>query len=223
MRCYSIFIFIASCCFLSSSLVDNVEEVTAQLQEKYDTLESFSATFTQILINKALNQTREEGGVLYIKRAGMMRWEYQYPEEKLFISDGRTIYWYLREEKMVQTLKLEDMEEEQTPLLFLAGKGNLKRDFIIEPSPPGSTAPQGSYQLVLTPRRGRESYQKLILEVDAQSYQVRRMVLLDLIGNITEYRFSNIKENLNLPERFFQFKVPRGVEVYPLRQVPAIR
>ena len=204
-------------CFLSSSLANEVEQVTALLQEKYDTMESFSATFTQTLINQALNQTREEGGILYMKRAGMMRWEYQYPEQKLFISDGKTIYWYLPQEKMVQTLKLEDMEGEQTPVLFLAGKGNLKRDFIVEPLPPGSTPPEGSYQLVLTPRRGEESYQKLILEVDARSYQVRRMVLLDLIGNITEYRFSNIKENLKLSERLFQFKIPKGVEVYPLR------
>ena len=217
MRSCVIVITLTLSCFLFSSLADEVEEVTALIQKKYDTLESFSAAFTQTLINQALNQTREEGGILYMKRAGMMRWEYQYPEEKLFISDGKTIYWYLPQEKMVQTLKLEEIEGEQTPVLFLAGRGDLKRDFIIEPSPPGSTPPEGSYQLVLTPRRGEESYQKLILEVDVRSYQVKRMVLLDLIGNITEYRFRNIKENLKLPERFFQFKIPKGVEVYPLK------
>lgn len=217
MKCYAIIITFALYCFISLSLAEEVEEVTARIQKKYDTLESFSATFTQTLINKALNQIREEGGILYMKRDGMMRWEYQYPEEKLFISDGMTIYWYLPEEKMVQTMKLAEMEGEQTPVLFLAGKGNLKRDFIVEPLPPGSTSPEGSYQLVLTPRRGRESYQKLILEVDTQTYQVRKMVLLDLIGNISEYSFSNIKENLKLPESFFQFNIPKGVEVSPIR------
>jgi len=217
MKLCTIFITLVLWCSFPSSFDGEVEEVMARLQEKYDTLESFYATFTQILINKALNQTREEGGVLYMKRAGMMRWEYLYPEEKLFISDGKTIYWYLPEEKMVQTLELKEIEGEQTPVLFLAGRGNLKRDFIAEPSPPDFTPPEGSYRLVLTPRGEGEGYQKLILEVDTSSYLVRRMVLLDPLGNITEYRFSNIKENLKLPERFFQFKIPKGVEVYPLR------
>ncbi len=217
MKYFTIIITFALCCFLLLTSAEEVEEITARIQKKYDTLESFSATFTQTLINKTLNQIREEGGVLYMKRDGMMRWEYQYPEEKLFISDGKTIYWYLTEEKMVQTMKLSDIEGEQTPVLFLAGKGNLKRDFVIEPLPPGSTPPEGMYQLVLTPRSEGESYQKLILEVDTQTYQVRKMVLLDLIGNISEYSFSNIKENLKLSESFFQFKIPKGVEITPIR------
>ena len=42
-----------------------------------------------------------ERGVVSIKRPGRMRWEYKDPEAKLFISDGRTFYFYVPADRQV--------------------------------------------------------------------------------------------------------------------------
>ena len=58
-----------------------------------------------------------------------MRWDYTAPEQKLFVSDGVKIYSYIPQDKQVIVAGVPPDDEAATPALFLAGKGNLTRDF----------------------------------------------------------------------------------------------
>src|SRR5476649_1783751 len=73
-------------------------------------------------------QITERGHVL-VKKPGKMRWEYTAPEKKLFISDGVRIYSYVPEDKQVVVGAVPKDDQAGAPILFLAGKGNLARDF----------------------------------------------------------------------------------------------
>jgi len=77
---------------------------------------------------------------LLVKKPGKMRWEYNAPEKKLFVSDGVKIYSYVPEDKQVIVSDVPSGDRLTTPVLFLAGTGNLARDF--NPSftdlPPGA-------------------------------------------------------------------------------------
>jgi hypothetical protein len=64
-----------------------------------------------------------------IKKPGRMRWDYSAPEKKLFVADGVRIYSYIPEDKQVVVSPQPHDAETTTPALFLAGKGNLTRDF----------------------------------------------------------------------------------------------
>ena len=68
-----------------------------------------------------------------------MRWDYTAPEEKLFVSDGVKMYSYLPQDKQVIVIGVPPDDQAATPALFLAGKGNLTRDF----TPRSSMLPAG--------------------------------------------------------------------------------
>ena len=71
------------------------------LQNKYVTIRDFSADFTHTYEGGVLRRKTTERGKVYVKKPGMMRWEYVSPEEKLFVSDGVKIYSYLPAAKQV--------------------------------------------------------------------------------------------------------------------------
>ena len=76
-----------------------------------------------------LNKKLTERGQLIVKKPGKMRWEYLAPERKLFVSDGVKFYSYLPDDKQVIMSAVPTDDNAATPALFLAGKGNLTRDF----------------------------------------------------------------------------------------------
>ena len=70
-------------------------------------------------------------GTVQIKKPGKMRWDYTAPEKKLFVSDGSTIYLYVPADKQVIVSPVPADDSATTAVLFLAGKGNLARDFTV--------------------------------------------------------------------------------------------
>src|SRR2546421_677636 len=65
-------------------LVDGVERSFARMKD-------LSSDFIQIF-QDSLNRKQQESGHLYLMRPRMMRWEYKTPEDKVFVSDGKTVY-----------------------------------------------------------------------------------------------------------------------------------
>src|SRR5436189_2788551 len=104
-------------------------ELASALQRKYDGVKDFSADFTHAYEGGVLRKQITERGRLAIKKPGKMRWQYTAPEEKLFVSDGAMMYSYIPQDKQVIRSTVPPDDEATTPALFLAGKGNLTRDF----------------------------------------------------------------------------------------------
>src|SRR5262245_42497266 len=104
-------------------------ELAQALQNKYDTIKGFSADFVQSYRGGALNKQLTERGRLLIKKPGKMRWDYTTPEKKLFVSDGVKIYMYVPADRQVIVNDMPPGDTVTSPALFLAGKGNLARDF----------------------------------------------------------------------------------------------
>ena len=92
-----------------------------------------------------------------------MRWEYQSPSQKLFISDGKTVYFYLPEEKQLQKTSVKESRDQRLPFLFLLGKGNLKKDFSkIEWAKDDKPFFEGNQVLYAYPKRYRHTFAKIL-------------------------------------------------------------
>src|SRR5437660_5838279 len=104
-------------------------ELAQALQKKYDTIKDFSADFVHAYEGGVLRKQITERGRLLVKKPGKMRWDYTSPEEKVFVSDGAKMYSYIPQDKQVIVATVPAEDEASTPTLFLAGKGNLTRDF----------------------------------------------------------------------------------------------
>ena len=188
-------------------------ELAQSLQRKYDTIRDFSADFVHNYRSGALKKQVTEKGRLLIKKPGKMRWEYTAPEPKLFVSDGAKIYSYIPQDKQVVVSSVPSNDAASGPALFLAGKGNLLRDFTasLTDVPPGM--PAGTKALKLVPRKPQPDYDWIVLLVDQATLGLRGLMSADAQGGTSTFSFANLKENVNLADKEFAFQMPRGVDV----------
>jgi outer membrane lipoprotein-sorting protein len=115
---------------------------------------------------------------------------------------------------MVERVPQED--EATSAVLFLAGKGNLTRDFTVSQAP---GAPADTYGLKLLPKVKDRDYEWLELTVDRTTFQIRSLSFEDKGGRST-FRFSNFKENAGLSDKIFVFKIPAGADVITNGSIP---
>ena len=203
---------------LAVSTVFAVAEPTASefaqaIQKKYDGIRDFSADFVHAYEGGVLRKQVTERGRLYVKKPGKMRWEYTSPEEKLFVSDGVKMYSYLPLDKQVIVSSIPREDEATTPTLFLAGKGNLTRDFTPSLVELPKGMPAGSRTLKLVPKSHQRDYDWLMLVVDPSTLAFRGLVTIDGQGGTSSFSFANLKENTGLADKEFTFKIPRGVDI----------
>jgi outer membrane lipoprotein carrier protein len=192
----------------SPVIAQSASDVAQALQRKYDSIRDFTADFTQISESGPLKKKFTERGTVLIKKPGKMRWEYRQPEEKLVVSNGRIIQTYIKEDKQVVMA-----EASPTPALFLAGQGNIVRDFIPEIVALPTTLPTGTQALKLTPKTPQPEYEWMIVGFDPKTFSIRGLVFIDAQGSTQSLVFANLKENVNPADSRFDFKPPRGVEI----------
>jgi outer membrane lipoprotein carrier protein len=188
----------------------SADAVARALQKRYDGIRDFSADFVQTYRGKVLRTETREQGTVAIKKPGLMRWVYVKPERKEFVSDGRKIYSYIPDDRQVIVADVPAEDAATTPAMFLAGKGEIVRDFtsvLEKSSQPGTVA------LKLTPRKAEPQYQYFVITIDEKSLQLRGLMTIDGQGGESTLTFANLKENTGISDKEFAFRVPRGVDV----------
>jgi outer membrane lipoprotein carrier protein len=187
-----------------NTVIDGVDRSFARMND-------LTANFVQIS-KDVLNRKRESAGHLYLKRGGMARWEYTNPEEHLFVTNGKTVYFYVPAEKQVNKDAVKDTFDDRMPLMFLLGRSNLRKEFtqFVDLNTKPSVA--GTKVVRMIPKR-KTDLKELIMEVDPQNFQIRRLLLEHFDGARSEFIFSNIRTNTGLKTTLFDFKVPPGVQV----------
>jgi len=188
-------------------------ELASALQRKYDGVKDFSADFTHAYEGGVLRKQIIERGRLLVKKPGKMRWDYSAPEPKQFVSDGVKMYSYLPQDKQVIVATVPPDDQATTPTLFLAGKGNLTRDFTPALIDAPAGMPAGSRALKFVPKARQPDYDWLILVVEPGSLAIRGLVTVDAQGGKSTFSFTNLKENVGLADKEFAFRIPRGVDV----------
>ena len=180
------------------------------VQARYETIRDFSADFEHAYRGGALRTRITERGVASIKKPGMMRWIYDTPERKEFVSDGRRIYSYIPRDRQVIVSTVPPDDAAPLPILFLAGKGDVTRDFVASfPEPPSGNR----VTLKLTPRAPAADYAYMQLVLETPALRILGLATVDLQGGNSSFTFSTLKENQGLSDKQFAFRIPKGVDV----------
>jgi outer membrane lipoprotein carrier protein len=188
------------------------QDLAGRIQHHYDSVRDFRADFMHGYEGGVLRKKTVEYGTVAIRKPGRMRWTYTKPEEKTFVSDGVKLYSYIPADKQVYVATVPPADQASTPTLFLAGKGNLVRDFDVG-TPTIKDPPSGTVALRLTPRRPEREYEWLELVVDERTLELRMLITGDAQGGVSTLTFSKLRENVNVPDKEFVFSIPRGVDV----------
>jgi outer membrane lipoprotein carrier protein len=195
---------------LAAQAPPTAETLVARLQARYDTVRDFSADFTQTTRSSLLPQMSVEYGQVQVKKPGRMRWTYREPQEKVAGADGTDFYVYVKDDRLVTYTPLPEPGEASTAMLFLAGLGNLTRDFSAHVPP---EQPEDEWHLLLTPHAAQDDYEVLTLMVDRGSLALTGVETTDAQGGRSTIRFANYRENTGLGDGLFVFTPPRGVEI----------
>lgn len=183
------------------------------IQRHYDTVRDFSAAFVHAYEGGVLRKTIVERGTVRFKKPGLMRWVYTHPERKEFVSDGVRLYAYVPEDRQVTISPVPGGDGATTPALFLAGQGNLTRDFVAAAAAGLAPQPPGTVAVTLTPRKPESEFEWMTLVVDASTMQIRGLVTVDAQGGRSSFTFERVRENTGVGDQEFRFTIPRGVDV----------
>jgi outer membrane lipoprotein carrier protein len=186
------------------------DALARSLQQRYQGIRDFSADFTHTYRGGVLRTQTREHGTVRVKKPSRMRWIYTGPEKKEFVSDGSKVYSYIPQDRQVIVTDVPDDNQAATPALFLAGKGDIVRDFTASyvESPIA-----GALALKLTPRKTEPDYEYFVVGVDPATLQIRGLTTKDRQGGESTLTFTNLKENTGISDKEFAFRIPRGVDV----------
>jgi outer membrane lipoprotein carrier protein len=180
------------------------------LQQRYQGIRDFSAAFVHTYRGGVLRTQTRELGTMTIKKPGMMRFLYTAPEKKEFVSDGVKIYSYIPEDKQVVVTSVPTDGQARSSVLFLAGKGDISRDFTASYA---DSPVKGTLGLKLVPKGQEPEYEYLILAVEPASLRWVALLTKDRQGGESTLVFTNLKENQGISDKVFAFRIPRGVDV----------
>src|SRR3954464_10420658 len=190
MRVRSVIFGLAAICLLTAVAVaqqaaPSVDKVSEDLDRHYNELRSLRATFSETYRGAGI--TRTESGTLWLSRPGKMRWEYTEPREKLFVSDGKTAYFYVPGERQARKAPLDKLDDLRSPLRYLLGKTKLKKEFenltVRAGDQPGAVLIRG------VPTGMADRVTEMTMELGPNG-QVRRIVIEEADGSETEFAFS---------------------------------
>ena len=188
------------------------EEIGKRVQAFYDSTKTFRATFTQTYTIKVQNVKKVSNGRVTFEKPGKMNWSYDAPNGNRVVSDGNLIRVYEKENEQVYETPVKKSQY-PAALAFLMGQGQLVKDFKLRLLDPAQMKFEGGYVLEGTPKEATPAYQKMLLYVDGQTSQVRRVLILDAQGNKNRFDFTNPVVNQAVGKDEFTFTPPPGVKV----------
>ena len=193
-----------------------IETVVNILQKRYSRIRDLKMNFVQKYYAPGRVQKTESGQV-FLRRPDFMRWEYREPFSKLFVSDGKTIYFYLPDENQVRKSLAKDVHYPLSPFFFLLGGKNLRKHFSKVKWAQRSAFFPGNKVLSVNFKKNASALAELLLEYQPIQMQMRRITIIDRARARNDFIFTNIKENTGLRKKLFEFKMPLNAEMYSVQ------
>ena len=169
------------------------------------------ASFTQTVYSPSIQRSETQKGRVWVRRPGLMRWEYDGPTPSVVTADGEALRLYSPEDAQLQIHSLGGVFS-QKALGLLMGEGGLSDDFVAQALP---DAGNGEKRVRLVPKDG--SFTSLELAVAPGTYELRASTFIDPFGQQTQLRFHDLVENSGVSDERFQLNVPEDTEVFDLR------
>jgi outer membrane lipoprotein carrier protein len=192
--------------FPSQLAAQENDAIVRRVDDHYNHLSSLRAHYTERYSGMGMDRTEE--GTLLLKKPGRMRWSYAAPVGKLFVLDGKSAWFYTPGDAQATRAPAKQLDDLRSPLRFLLGHTQLKKE--LENL---AVAPDGSGYRISGVPRGMEQRVKLLSLWVSASGAIERMRLEEVDGAVTEFVFSDLKENVPVKDSDFAFVPPPGVTV----------
>ena len=201
--------------FPVAAMGEDIHQIAQGADEHYNHLTTLQAEFTEIYRGSGMERT--ESGMVWLKKPGLkkpgkMRWEYRSPRAKLFISDGKDAWFYVPEDRQARKTSAQKLDDIRSPMAFLLGKTKLEKELrglSLVPDYPPLKAQDAVLRGV--PQSMADRVSEVLVEI-TPTHQIARLVVNEVDGSSTEYRFAEQKENVPVSDAQFRFSPPAGTE-----------
>jgi len=189
----------------------DVHAIAAKVDQRYDHIRTLEAQFTETYSGAGM--TRTESGTLQLRKPGEMRWDYDQPRPKVFVTDGTVAWFYVPGERQARRTPVKQLDDLRSPLRYLLGKTKLDKELDgLSLAPDQNPLQPGDVVLRGIPKGMQDRVSQTLLEVSPDGLIVR-IVVEELDGSATDFRFLQQKENVQIAEQQFHFVPPPGVEI----------
>ena len=176
---------------------------TSHIDQAATALAGTEAAFTQRFTPKGFTNSQIESGSVIFGTLPMMRWTYSKPEEKVFVFDGTTSWFYVAADKQVTTSSIDDRRRAELPFLLIGDPASRERLFLVKES---------DNVVTLQPKSATSAIRNVALTLDPNTHRIQRLEYSDREGNRTEFDFSNYQRRA-VTSDLFRFTPPPGVQV----------
>jgi outer membrane lipoprotein carrier protein len=122
-------------------------------------------------------------------------------------------------DRQAKKTPVKNLDDIRSPLRYLLGKTKLEKELEglslapdLTPLQPGDTVMRG------VPKIMKDRVSEVVLEVSA-THQIHRIMIHGVDSTITDFRFSQIEENVPVQDSLFRFTPPPGVDTIEDSQV----
>ena len=191
----------------------DLSEVLRSVEQRYNRAATLEVHFEQRYLAQGAGRRTTESGELALRKPGRMRWSYAAPAGKVFVSDGKVLWFYSPEENRVERSRMKDTGDFRAPLAFLLGKLDFRRDF-------------GNFELkdtsadttiVALPKSDKLPYTRVEFTVTPQNV-IRRLLVQGSDATVMEFLFSNERLNAPVNDAIFRYTPPKGAEIMEAEQ-----
>lgn len=209
---------------LPSAKPKSAKDIARAFEQHYQRTRTMAGLFLEKYTSGGAGISVESGKV-YFEKPGRMRWDYDSPETKMFLVDGKNVWYYVPADHTASRTSVKESDDWRTPLALLAGKVKLERLCgslaLANPLAANSanadpeakpSAPENSV-LVCGPRKeDADAFRRVLLEVNPQHQLVR--LSIEQPGDVEmEFRFGDWRENVPIEVGKFRFVPPKGVAI----------
>lgn len=182
----------------------SLDRLLDTVEHRYNSINTLQVSF-QETFSAGGRGRRVEAGQLFLRKPGRMRWVYTEPSGKLFVSDGKDLYYYNPTTRQAEKLKMKESEDLRAPLAFLLGKLDFQKDF---QSFQSKTGPAGTV-ITAAPKSDKLPYREVEFTIGAQN-EIRRLQVTGQDNSLLSFSFENERLNPQLEPNVFKFDLPAG-------------
>jgi len=191
-------------------LADDSEKILSQLQKKYDGIKDATISFTQKMQFNVSKKEQTIVGKLTFKKGNKYKIEIG---EQTIITDGKTVWTYSKSNKQVLVNDYQEDEGMLTPDKIMTA---LPKQYTSEIIGKEKLDKLNTIVVKLQPKE-KSSHKFIQVWVDGSESLMRKIQAHHSNGNTTTYNIDEIKTNTGIPDSFFVFDAPKGVEVIDMR------
>jgi outer membrane lipoprotein carrier protein len=199
-------VLIFALCGASYLFAQDDDALVRRVDDHYNHLSSLRCRYAERYSGMGMNRTEE--GTLLLKKPGRMRWNYDAPLGKVFVLDGKFAWFYTPGDVQATRVPAKQLDDLRSPLRFLLGHTQLRKEL----DELHVRAIATGFRIDGVPKGMAQRVKLLSLGVTAAG-AIETMRLEEVDGAVTEFSFSDMKENVPVKDSDFAFIPPPGVTV----------